>query len=61
MDKNIDGVNKGLEKLEKRMIELFKQNDEKVEQNQIYLYMAIGLNILITGAVALNVFGFIYW
>mgnify|MGYP006199940149 CR=1 FL=1 len=56
MGKNIDGVNEGLEKLEKRIIELFKQNDEKVEQNQIYLYMAIGLNILITGFIAFNVF-----
>ena len=38
---------------------LLKYNQEKADQNQLYLYFAIGANILIAGAVALNIFGFI--
>ena len=38
---------------------VLKDNQEKADQNQIYLYFAIGANILIAGAVALKIFGFI--
>ena len=59
MGKNIDGLNDGLKKLEEKIKDLFKQNEETAKQNQLYLYFAIGANILIAGAVALKIFGFI--
>jgi chaperonin cofactor prefoldin len=59
MGKNIDGLNDDLKKLEVKIKDLFKQNEETAKQNQLYLYFAIGANILIAGAVALKIFGFI--
>jgi chaperonin cofactor prefoldin len=59
MGKNIDGLNNGMKKLEENITVLFKQNEETAQQNQLYLYFAIGANILIAGAVALKIFGFI--
>ena len=59
MGKNIDGLNDDLKKLEVKIKDLFKQNEETAKQNQLYLYFAIGANILIAGAVALKIYGFI--
>ena len=59
MGKYIDGLNDDLKKLEVKIKDLFKQNEEKAKQSQLYLYFAIGANILIAGAVALKIFGFI--
>ena len=59
MGKNIDGLNDDLKKFEVKIKDLFKQNEETAKQNQLYLYFAIGANILIAGAVALKIFGFI--
>ena len=58
MEENIYSINNGLKNFEGKITKLFKQNDEKIEQNQIYLYIAIGLNILIVGAIAMKIFGF---
>tara|TARA_B100002003_G_C13953669_1_gene462281 strand:- start:38 stop:505 length:468 start_codon:yes stop_codon:yes gene_type:complete len=59
MEKNIDGLNDDLKKFEVKIKDLFKQNEETAKKNQLYLYFAIGANILIAGAVALKIFGFI--
>jgi archaellum component FlaC len=59
MGKNIDGLNDGLKRLEVKIKDLFKQNEETTKKNQLYLYFAIGANILIAGAVALKIYGFI--
>ena len=70
LKKDVKGQTKALSKRIDKMDEQLENNlagfgtvvkyiQEKADQNQLYLYFAIGANILITGAVALKIFGFI--
>jgi chaperonin cofactor prefoldin len=56
---SIDKMDKQFENNLAGFRNVLKDNQEKADQNQIYLYFAIGANILIAGAVALKIFGFI--
>ena len=57
--KSIDKMDKQAENNLAEFRAVLKYNQEKADQNQLYLYFAIGANILIAGAVALKIFGFI--
>ncbi|MDP6671694.1 MAG: hypothetical protein QF668_01780 [Arenicellales bacterium] len=54
----IDKMDEQLENNLARFRALLKNNQEKADQNQIYLYIAIGANILLAAAVALKVYGY---
>ena len=56
---SIDKMDKQFENNLAEFRNVLKDNQEKADQNQLYLYFAIGANILIAGAVALKIFGFI--
>ena len=56
---SIDKMDKQFENNLAGFRNVLKDNQEKADQNQLYLYFAIGANILIAGAVALKIFGFI--
>ena len=56
---NINGLSDDLKKLEGKIKDLFNQNEETVKQNQLYLYIAIGVSIMASSAVVLKIFGFI--
>jgi len=57
--KSIDKMDKQSENNLAEFRAVLKYNQEKADQNQLYLYFTIGANILIAGAVALKIFGFI--
>ena len=56
---SIDKMDKQFENNLAEFRNVLKDNQEKADQNQLYLYFAIGANILIACAVALKIFGFI--
>ena len=59
--KSIDKMDKQAENNLAEFRAVLKYNQEKADQNQLYLYFAIGANILIAGAVALKIFEYNFY